>query len=44
MFGKSELELYRQKFTKQGFKPTEKKVDAVKSCAPPQSKTEVSWV
>lgn len=32
--------LYGHKFTKEGLKLTEKKVDAVKSCASPQSKTD----
>ncbi len=41
MFRKSELEFYGYKFTNKGLKPTEKTVDAVKSCASPQLKTEV---
>lgn len=36
MFGKGELEFYGYKFTKEGLKQTERKVDAVKSCAPIQ--------
>ena len=36
MFGKGELEFYGYKFTKEGLKPTERKVDAVRSCAPIQ--------
>ena len=41
MFGKSELEFYGYKFTKERLQSTKKNVDAVKSCAPPQFITEV---
>ena len=40
-FGVRELEFYGYRFTDEGLKPTEEKVQAVKDCSPPRSKEEV---
>ena len=37
----TELEFYRYKFLKDGLKPTQDKVKAVKQCKPPESKEDV---
>ena len=40
-FAKEEIEFYGYLFTKNGLRPTEKKIEAIKRCGRPESKTEI---